>query len=79
MIVPAVASNVPAWLAAVLVAITGVGALANALSGIVGGLFQIRRLKQMDRERAQLDEERHVELLAAVRAEVESEGEDQHG
>lgn len=72
MIVPAVASNVPAWLAAVLVAITGVGALANALSGIVGGLFQIRRLEQMDRERTEREIQEHQEVISAIQSEGES-------
>lgn len=66
MVRTAVASDVPAWLAAVLVAITGIGALANALSGIIGGIFQVRRLEQMDRERTAREVAQHQEVMRAI-------------
>lgn len=72
MLLPAVTSTVPAWLAAVLVGVTGLGAIANALSGAIGAFVQLRRLEALDAQRRGLEEQNHKELLDAINQRGES-------
>lgn len=66
MLIHAVASGTPAWLAAALVGITTLGAIASSVANMVGAWLQVRRLEMMDKQRQEADQARHQEVLRAI-------------
>ena len=66
MIVAAVTSVTPAWLAVALVAITTLGAVINAVAGAINGFVQLRRLESLDAARTQREIAQHQAVLAAI-------------
>lgn len=66
MVPIAAAATVPAWLAAVIVGLTTLGAFVNAVSGAIGALVQLRRLEALDRQRTEREVAQHQELLTAI-------------
>lgn len=67
MLAQAAASGVPAWLAAALVGITAIGAIVNVIGGVLNGWLSLRRIEVLDKQRDEQEQQRHAELLAAVR------------
>jgi hypothetical protein len=58
---------IPVWLAPVLVGVTAIGAIANAVGGIIGDFISLRRLQSLDAQRTQREIAQHAELMAAVK------------
>lgn len=60
------AVTMPAWVTAVIVSSTAIGAVATVVGQFLNVLLIEKRLKAQDAVRAQQDKARHTELLAAI-------------